>query len=52
MLFDDIHKYSTKILILESRTKLMRKYIFKPTSGNESLHKNGKESGVRTVNLV
>jgi hypothetical protein len=44
-------KYNTKIL-LDFNTKLGRKIIFKPAFGNESLHQDRNDNGVRVVNFV
>jgi hypothetical protein len=32
--------------------KVGREYIFKPTTGNESLHKINNDNGVRVVNFA
>ena len=32
--------------------KFGREYIFKPTTGNESLHEDSNDNGVRVVNFV
>ena len=49
--FDHFPKYNMKIL-LDFNAKLGRENIFKPTVGNESLHQDSNDSGVRIVNFV
>jgi exonuclease III len=51
-MFDKLHKYRMKILLGDFNAKVGREDIFKPTIGNESLHKINKGSGVRLVNLA
>jgi hypothetical protein len=41
-----------KILLRDFNAKLGREDIFKPTIGNESLHQDGNENGVRIVNFA
>jgi hypothetical protein len=41
-----------KIILGEFNAKVGRENIFKPTIGNESLHQNSNDNGVRTVNFV
>ena len=41
-----------KILIGDFNAKVDRENIFKPTFGNESLHQDSNDSGVRIVNFV
>jgi hypothetical protein len=41
-----------KILLGEFNAKLGREDIFKPTFGNESLHEDSNENGVRVVNIA
>jgi hypothetical protein len=45
-------KYHTKILLGDFNAKVGREYIFKPTIGNESLHKDSNDNGVRLVNFA
>jgi len=41
-----------KILLGDFNAKVGRENIFKPTIGNESLHQDSNDSGVRIVNFV
>jgi hypothetical protein len=41
-----------KILLGDFNAKVGREDIFKPIIGNESLHKNSNENGVRLVHFV
>jgi hypothetical protein len=41
-----------KILLEDFNAKVGRENIFKPTSGNESLHQDSNDNGVRTVNFT
>jgi hypothetical protein len=51
--FDDFLKlYHTKILLRDFNAKVSRKDIFKPTIGNESLHKINNDNEVRLVNFA
>jgi exonuclease III len=47
--FDKFPKYHMKIL-LHFNAKVGREDIFKPTIGNESLHENSNDNGIRVVN--
>jgi hypothetical protein len=49
---DHIPKYHMKILLADLNVKIGRENIFKPTIGNESLHQDGNENGVRIVNFA
>jgi len=40
-----------KILLGDFNAKVGRDNVFKPTIGNESLHQDSKDNGVRIVNL-
>ena len=40
-----------KILLGDFNAKVGRDNIFKPTIGNESLHQDGNDNGVRIVNF-
>jgi hypothetical protein len=51
-IFDKFPKYNTKILLGDLNVKEGREDIFKPTIGNESLHKISNDNGVRVVNFV
>ena len=48
--FDQFPKYHTKILLRDFNAKVLRKSIVKPTIGNESLHQDSNDNGVRIVN--
>jgi len=41
-----------KILLRDFNAKEERENIFKPTIGNESLHKDSNDNGVRIVNIA
>ena len=41
-----------KILLGDLNAKVGREIIFKPTIGNESLHQNSNDNGVRIVNFA
>jgi hypothetical protein len=48
--FDKFPEYHMKILLGNFNAKVGREDIFKPTTGNESLHEISKDNGV--VNFV
>jgi hypothetical protein len=50
--FDEFPKYHMKILLGDVSAKLGREDIFKPTIGNESLHKINNDNRVRVVNFA
>jgi hypothetical protein len=50
--FDKMPKYHMKILLGAFNAKVGREDIFKPTIGNESLHKISNDNGVRVVNFT
>jgi exonuclease III len=50
--FDKFPTYPMNILLGDFNAKVNREDIFKPTLGNESLHKISNDNGVRVVNLV
>jgi hypothetical protein len=50
--FDKFLKYHMKILLRDFNAKGGREDIFKPTIGNESLHKIRNDNGVRLVNFA
>jgi hypothetical protein len=50
--FDHYLKHHMKILFVDFNAKLWRKDIFKPTIGNESLHQNSSDNGVRIINFA
>ena len=45
-------KYHMKILLGDLNAKVGRENIFKPTIGNENLHQNSSDNGVRIVNFA
>jgi hypothetical protein len=50
--FDNFPKYHLKILLGDFNAKVGREGVFKPTTGNESLHKISNDNGVWLVNFV
>jgi len=50
--FDHFPKYHMKILLGDFNAKMGRKNIFKPTIGDESLHQDSNDKGVRIVNFA
>jgi hypothetical protein len=48
--FDHFPKYHMKILLVDFNAKVGREDAFKPTTGNESLHQDSNDNGVRVVN--
>jgi hypothetical protein len=50
--FDDFPKYHMKIVLGDFNAKLWREDTFKPTIGNESLHEDSNDNGVRVVNFA
>ncbi|PNF40426.1 hypothetical protein B7P43_G18211, partial [Cryptotermes secundus] len=50
--FDKFPKYPMKILLGDFNAKVGREDIFKPTTGNESLHEISNANGVRVVNFA
>jgi len=50
--FDHFPKYHMKMLLGDFNTKVGRKNIFNPTTGQESLHQNSNDSGVILVNFA
>ena len=49
--YDHFPKYHMKIL-LGDLTKVGREIIFKPTIGQESLHQDSNDNGIRLVNFA
>ena len=45
-------KYRTMILLGDFNAKVGRENIFKPTTGNQSLHQDSNEYGVSNVNIA
>jgi endonuclease/exonuclease/phosphatase family metal-dependent hydrolase len=50
--FDKFPKYHMKILLGDFNSKIGKEDIFKPTIGNESLHKISNGNGVRLVTFA
>jgi hypothetical protein len=50
--FNKFHKYHTTILIGDFIAKVAREDIFKPPTGNESLHEISNGNGVRVKNFA
>ena len=50
--FDNFPKYQKKIILGDFNAKVGREDIFKPTIGNESLHQDSNDNGVRLVNFA
>jgi hypothetical protein len=48
--FDHFPTYHMRILLRDFNAKLGREEIFKPTNGNDRLHKEGNDNDVRIVN--
>ena len=49
--FVHLPKYHIKIQLGDFNAKVGRENIFKPTIGNESLHQDSNDNGVRLVNF-
>jgi len=50
--FDHFPKYHMKMLLEDFNANVERKNIFKPTIGQESLHQDSNDNGVRLVNFA
>ena len=50
--FHHFPKYHIKILLGDFNVKVERDNIFKPTIGNESLHQDSNNNGVRIINFA
>jgi len=50
--FDHFPNYHMKILLGDFNAKVGREIIFKPTVGQESLHQDSNDNGVRLVNFA
>jgi hypothetical protein len=48
--FDKFQKYHMKILLEDFNAKVGREDVFKPTTGNKSLHEISNDNGVRVAN--
>ena len=51
-MFDHFPKYHMKILLGDFNAKVGREDIFKPKIGQESLHQDSNDNGVRIVNFA
>ena len=51
-MFDHFPKYHMKILLGDFHAKVGRENIFKPTTGQESLHQDSNDNGFRLVNFA
>jgi len=49
--FDHFPKYHMKILLGDFNAEVGRENIFKPTIGQERVHQDSNDNGVRLVNL-
>jgi hypothetical protein len=50
--FDHFPKYHIEILLGDFNANVVRENLFKPTIGNESLHQDSNDNGVRIVNFA
>jgi hypothetical protein len=50
--FEKFPKYHMNILLRDFNATVGREDIFKPTIGNEGLHKISNDNGVRVVNFA
>jgi hypothetical protein len=50
--FDHFPRYHMKILLEDFNAKVERESIFKPTIGNESLHQDSNDNGVKIINFA
>jgi len=50
--FDHFPKYHMKILLGDFNAKVVKENILKPTIGQESLHQDSNDNGVRLVNFA
>jgi hypothetical protein len=49
---DSYYEELERVLDQFSNTKVGRDDIFKPTTGNESLHENSDDNGIRVINFA
>jgi exonuclease III len=52
LMFDKFPKYHKEILLGDFNAKLSRKDMFKPTTGNESLHEISEDNGARLASFA
>jgi len=50
--FDHFPKYHIKMLLGDFNAKVERENIFRPTTGQDSLHQDSNDNGVRLVNFA
>jgi hypothetical protein len=50
--FDHFPKYHVKIILGDFIAKVGRENIFKLTNGNDSLHQDSNDNGIRIVNFA
>ena len=50
--FYQFPKYHKKIILGDFNAKVGRQNVFKPTIGNESLHQDSNNNGVRIINFA
>jgi len=50
--FDNFPRYNIKILLRDFNAKVGEENIFKPTTGNECLHQDSNDNGVRILNFA
>ena len=51
-MFDHFPKYHMNMLLGDFNAKVGKENIFKPTIGQESLHQDRNDNGVRLVNFA
>ena len=51
-MFDHFPKYHIKMLLGDFNAKVERENIFRPTIGQDSLHQDSNDNGVRLVNFA
>ena len=51
-MFDHCPQYNTKMLLGDFNAEVGRRNIFKPTIGQESLHQDSNDNGVRLVKFA
>jgi len=51
-MFDQLPMYHMKILLGDFNAKVGRENIFQPTIGNESVHPESYDNGIRLVNFA
>ena len=51
-MFDQFAEYNMKILLVDFNAKLGSENIFQPTIGNESVHDDWNDNGIRIVKIA